>query len=130
MGTLVSPDLVSISLLPEKFALGCALKVICLLFLSECPKITVQPRSLEDIFLDTTVTFTVQATGAQPLGYLWEYKYGDRWKRLLSDMGRIQGVETATLTIDKVKRSDERKYRCVVSSNGSETSQPATLRLG
>ena len=49
---------------------------------------------------------------------------------LPSDVDGIQGVETATLTIDKVQQSDEGEYQCIVSSNGSVTSQPVTLRLG
>ena len=100
----------------------------------EPPKITTQPRDLEDVFLGTTVTFTVQATGAQPLRYHWEradeHQWRDQWGPLPGDGDRIQGVETATLTIDKVQESDEGKYRCIVSNrNGSVTSEPTTLRL-
>ena len=77
------------------------------------------------------MTFTVQATGAQPLRYHWKGPYGGRMRGPLpSDVDGIQGVETATLTIDKVQRSDVGKYRCIVSSNESVTSQSATLRLG
>ena len=113
--------------------------------LSEPPKITSQPGDLEDIFLENTVTFAVEATGAQPLRYHWEWNVDAEdhrlgWTRssednlslmpLPSGGDRIQGVETATLTIDKVQKSDEGQYRCVVSNgNGSGVSKPATLKL-
>ena len=76
------------------------------------------------------MTFTVVATGVQQR-YHWEREDEYQWRPLSSDMGRIHGVETATLTIDKVQKSDEGKYRCIASNNnGSEISQPTILRLG
>ena len=98
-------------------------------------EITVQPRSLENVFLGTTVTFIIATTGTQALRYQWkrdyEYESGYRWRPLPSDGDRIQGMETAALTIDKVNRSDVGEYRCLVSSgNGSASSKYATLKLG
>ena len=108
-----------------------------LYFLSEHPKITTQPRDFEDVFLGTTVTLSVQAPGlqaigAQPLRYQWERKETLGWHYLSSGTSgeRIQGVQTAILTIDKVQKSDEGQYQCIVSDSvGSVKSQPATLRL-
>ena len=86
------------------------------------------------------MTLTVQATGhgpgAQPLRYHWEFMMKsvkrNQWKQLPNGGDRIQGVETATMTIDNVQKSlDEGEYRCIVSNgNGSVTSRHATLRLG
>ena len=77
------------------------------------------------------MTFTVQASGIQPLSYRWESEQGNQWVPLSSDGDRILGVETATLTIDNIQKADEVKYRCIVSNpNGSVPSEPATLRLG
>ena len=101
------------------------------IFYSEHPKITTQPTSCEDVFYSTTVTFTVQATGAPPLCYHWESsESGVRWKPLPDEGGRVRGMETATLTILEIQKSDEVKYRCIVSnSNGSESTEPAILKL-
>ena len=81
------------------------------------------------------MTFTLQATGAQPLRYHWEFlsRQGYKWEPLSRSRGRYrieEATETSTLTINRVQKSPEGQYRCIVSNgNGSVTSQPATLRL-
>jgi len=75
---------------------------------------------------DKPVTFSIQATGTEPLNYQWECKIGDG-----SDVERIPGTNSSTLTIPRVQKSNEGSYRCTVSNcAGSETSECATLTVG
>ena len=98
--------------------------------LDEPPAITSHPKSLKQIS-DKPVTFTVQATGTEPLKYNWE------WKPAMKDASKewrscdSEWSNGATLTIPKVEKSNEGYYRCVVSNcPGSQTSNPATLSVG
>ena len=93
------------------------------------PKITSQPTSQKDALPGKTVTFSVQATGTEPLGYQWQWKqFGkkgekDRWQNV--------STEGSTFQVMGVKASHAGYYRCVVSNcAGSETSQRASLTVG
>ena len=93
------------------------------------PKITFQPTSQKDAIPGKAVTFSVQATGTEPLGYKWQWKqFGkkdekDRWQN-------VPG-EGSTFQVRGVKASHAGYYRCVVSNSaGSETSQHASLTVG
>ena len=98
------------------------------------PEITGHPQDKKDACQSEVAVFTVQATGSEPLQYCWEWSplgEGEGWQPLPSGRDRIQGVETATLTIDKVQESDEGKYRCTVTSYpGSMISESAVLSVG
>ena len=90
------------------------------------PKVTDHPKSLKDAVPDKPVTFTVQATGTEPLHYQWGYKIGDG-----NDVKRIPGANSTTLIIPSVQKSNEGSYCCTVSNcAGSETSECATLTVG
>ena len=90
------------------------------------PRITTNPRGINDAVLGKPVTFTLEATGTEPLNYKWGHKIGDG-----NDVERILGANSSTLTIPKVKKSDEGSYCCIVSNYaGSETSECATLTVG
>ena len=90
------------------------------------PRITTHPRGVKNAVRDKPVTFTIQATGTEPLNYQWEHKAGDG-----NEVERIPGANSSTLTIPKVKKSDEGSYQCIVSNcAGSETSKFATLTVG
>ena len=85
--------------------------------------------SQKDVLPGKAVTFSVQATGTEPLGYHWQCKpFGmkgekDGWQKL-SGEGSIFQVRS-------VKASNAGYYRCVVSNSaGSETSQCASLTVG
>ena len=101
-----------------------------LLFLAATlPTVTSQPTSLDDVLPGKAVTFTVQATGTEPLGYQWQWKqFGkedekDGWQNLPGVGGTFQIME--------VKTYNAGCYRCVVSNSaGSETSQSAILTVG
>ena len=72
------------------------------------------------------VQFSVTATGTEPLSYQWQKDGVD-----LTDGGRIKGASTSTLSIAAVQKSDECRYRSVVTNTaGTDTSKPATLEIG
>ena len=95
----------------------------------EVPKIHSQPSSQNDILSGKPVTFTIQATGTQPLSYQWQWKSfrkedeDNGWQHLSDESSMFQVME--------VQSSHEGYYRCVVSNYaGSETSQCAILTVG
>ena len=82
------------------------------------------------------MTFTVQATGTEPLNYQWQWKpvvegvISGEWQNLTSG-GSVQGVETATLTFTSIESCSEGLYRCVVTNViGEEISECADHILG
>ena len=96
------------------------------------PILTTHPQQLNDAVPGETVTFTIQATGTEPLNYHWEHKTGDGsggWQSC--NVESFPGANSSTLTIQCVQKSNEGSYRCTVSNcAGSNTSQCATLTLG
>ena len=78
------------------------------------------------------MSFTVQATGTEPLSYQWEIKTGNVNGEWLScDVESFPGANSSTLTIPSVQKSNEGSYRCTVSNYaGSKTSESATLTVG
>ena len=80
----------------------------------------------QDKCVDESVTFSVTASGPEPLEYQWRKDGSD-----LIDDGRISGATTATLTIDPVLDEDQGDYDVVVTNPcGSATSAVATLIVG
>ena len=85
-----------------------------------------QPISQHDVLPGKAVTFSVQATGTDPLNYEWQWRqFGEQgekggWQNLSSGGSTFQVME--------VKAGH---YQCVVSNSaGSETSQCASLTVG
>ena len=100
--------------------------VACRSHLADRPRITTHPCGVNDAVPGNLVTFTIQATGTEPLNYQWVRKIGDT-----NDVERIPGANSSTLTIPTVQKSDEGSYYCTVSNcAGSETSECATLTVG
>ena len=89
--------------------------------LAESPKITTHPQYLKDTVSGKPVSFTVQATGTQPLRYQWQWNPvvegvgSGQWKNLSSG-GSVQGADTATLTFISIESCSEGLYRCVVTN--------------
>ena len=89
--------------------------------LAEPPKITVHPKELKEIVPGKPISFTVRATGTEPLSYQWQWKpvvegvSSGEWQNLSSG-GSAQGVETATLTFTSIESCSEGLYRCVVTN--------------
>ena len=82
------------------------------------------------MLLGEPVTFTIHATGTQPISYQWQWKpageESEEWQ--LCDMEWSHGT---ALKIPRVQKSDEGSYRCVVSNRaGSQISKAAKLCLG
>jgi hypothetical protein len=70
-------------------------------------------------------TFTVNASGSQPLSYQWR-KDGVA----MADAGRISGALSGTLTINEVRSSDAGAYSVVISNSaGAATSKTVTLAV-
>ena len=93
------------------------------------PKLTSQPTSQNDVLPGKAVTFSVQATGTEPLGYQWQWKQFGRESE--KDGWQNVSTEGSTFQVMEVKASNAGYYRCVVSNSaGNETSQHASLTVG
>jgi len=79
------------------------------------PVIDTQPIDTDKI-QGETATFVVAAHGTPAVSYRWQVLSGT-WTNL-SDVGRVSGSGTATLTLTGVLADDAGSYRCHVS-NGS-----------
>ena len=104
----------------------------CFLFIGEPPKVTSQPKSLKKVVPRTTISFTVQATGREPLKYQWQWRPvekengSEEWQPC--DARWSDGV---TLTIPSVQKSNEGWYHCVISNlAGTVVSKPVQLSVG
>ena len=85
---------------------------------------------MKDAVLGNPVTFTVQATGTDPLCYKWQWKPAAEAEGL-SEEWQSCDAESTLLTIPNVHESNEGSYRCVVSNiAGTQTSEPAKLSIG
>ena len=106
--------------------------VACGSLVADPPRITTHPHGVKNAVPDKAVTFSIQATGTEPLNYQWECKIGDGsggWQSC--DVESFAGANSSTLTIPSVQKSNEGSYRCIVSNcAGSETSQCTTLIVG
>ena len=73
--------------------------------------------------------FTVEATGTDILSYHWQWKPAGRkgeWQPCDADW-----CDGATLTIPTVQKSNEGRYRCIISNcDGTLTSNLAQLSVG
>ena len=89
--------------------------------LAERPNITTHPQELKCTISGRPVSFTVQATGTEPLNYQWQWKpvvegvSSGEWRNLTSG-GPVQGVDTATLTYPSIESCSEGLYRCMVTN--------------
>lgn len=94
------------------------LSTVTLMGCPTAPSITSDPVSLT-VNLGASASFTVTASGTEPLTYLWS-KGG----------AAISGATSATYSIAAVQKTDEGSYTCTVSnSKGSATSAAATLTV-
>lgn len=83
------------------------------------PAVTSQPEN-DSVFIGESATFSVTASGSEPLSYQWE-KNGVE----------IPGATSLSLTIDSASQSDNGSlYRCIVTNAaGSVLSNEATLTV-
>ena len=87
------------------------------------------PEEIMDAVPGKLVVFSIQATGTEPLSYLWECKTesgNTGWQSC-----DLEVANSSTLTIPSVQKSNEGSYHCTVSNcAGSETSECAILTVG
>jgi len=89
------------------------------------PSITTQPQSQTADF-SSDVTFTVAATGTEPLSYQWCNSSGN-----LGDYDNLAGSQTPVLYLVGVGQQNAQKYYVVVSNaGGSVTSSLVSLTVG
>ena len=86
------------------------------------PAITAQPAP-ESVFVGANASFSVAATGTQPLSYQWF-----RNSLPLSDAGNISGSATATLSLTNVQLTDSANFQVVIS-NVAGTTNSALVAL-
>ena len=101
------------------------------------PKITTHPKELMSVFSGETASFTVQATGTEPLKYQWQWKPAgeeegsEEWQNISYDGSTFQQMKAGGLKLTGVQARNAGHYRCVVSNSaGSETSQCTNLVIG
>ena len=99
--------------------------------LDEPPKVTCQAKSLNKVCPETTISFTVQATGTGPLNHQWEWKPAKKDGSEEWQPCDAVWCDGATLTISSVQKSNEGWYHCVISNYaGTVISKPARLSVG
>ena len=94
-------------------------------FLVDPPKI-VQHPSCQSAATGTQTTFTIQATG-DDLTFQWQKDASD-----VHNDSNYSGTDTNTLSIRRVKKSDEGRYRCLVKNEvkrDGEVSEEAELTV-
>jgi hypothetical protein len=88
------------------------------------PSVQIPPQNQTNL-AGTTATFSVVATGTEPLSYRW-LKEGIE----LADGGRISGAASANLAVGAVQPSDAGDYSVVVTNHyGAVTSMVASLTV-
>ena len=99
---------------------------------AELPRITTHPQKLKDAIPGDSATFTVQATGTEPLNYNWQWKPAEKgggskeWKPCNEEWS-----DGFSLTIPNVQKPNEGSYCCVISNHaGTEISKAAPLSVG
>ena len=91
---------------------------------TQWPVITTQPLN-QSVNAGGMALFGVDALGATPLGYQWQYGGSN-----LADSARIVGSASNNLMISNVGLADAGNYQVIVSNNfGSATSMVATLAI-
>ena len=100
---------------------------------AESPRIITHPQQKVAV-QGTSAKFTIQATGTEPLSYLWQWKPAKKWWMWgASEEWKscdAKGSDGATLTIPNMQKSNEGDYRCVISNcAGIETSKQAKLKV-
>jgi len=115
------PGIVPTRVLLLTIGMFLAVKAQCLA--QEPPSISTQPQSQTNL-LGTTATFTVQATGAEPLAYQWQRDSGMLY------FYDLTGCTAASLCLTNVQATDAGSYRIIVTNAfGSVTSAVATLTV-
>jgi len=90
----------------------------------DAPSITQHPTN-QTVPFGTDASFSVQASGAEPLSYQWKKDNVD-----VADGGPYSGATTPTLAVTGATFDEEGVYHCVVTNSyGTVPSNPATLTV-
>ena len=89
----------------------------CFLFshAAEPPRITTHPQEVKDAVPGKLLTFSIVATGTEPLSYQWHYEAGSEGLQLY-DVEKSPGTNSSTLTIPRVKKLNEGTYTTALSA--------------
>ena len=94
------------------------------------PHITSHPKEFKDVPPGQAVTFTIDATGTEPIKYQWQWKPAGEGSEIWHKCD-IESSRYTTLKLPRVQKSDKGSYRCVASNcAGCETSKAAELCIG
>jgi hypothetical protein len=94
------------------------------------PPAIVQQPSAQNVAAGGTTSFTVLASGSEPLSYQWQKSVVSGQWSVVPQGGHYSGATTNTLTITSVDSSDAANYRCVVTNAyGVTNSSAATLTI-
>ena len=100
-------------------------------YVAEPPRITSHPQELKDGVQGKSAKFMIQATGTEPLSYLWQWKPAEESGSGEWQLCPAEWCDGATLTIPSVQKSNEGNYCCVISNcAGSQASNPAFIVVG
>ena len=98
---------------------------------AEPPRIISHPQELKDAVQGKSAKFTIQATGTEPLSYLWQWKPAEENGSEEWQLCPAEWCDGATVTIPSVHKFYEGSYRCIASNSaGSQTSNPAFIVVG
>ena len=101
------------------------------------PRVITHPQVEEEVTPGSSVRFFIEATGTEPMQYMWEWKPAeepesstDRWEPVPNDAERIEGANMPKLVIHNTQGSDAGSYRCVLKNNsGSVASKLGSLAI-
>ena len=95
-------------------------------------RIHTHPSELKNVIPGQPATFTVEATGTEPLSYQWQWKPAgeekggsEEWQQC-----KMEWSDDNTLKIPSVQKWNEGSYQCVVSNcAGIQISTSAQLSI-
>ena len=93
------------------------------------PSIIVQPSS-QATAPGGTISFSVSASGAGTLAYLWAKNTTNLANGAFSGRATVSGATTSTLTLTTCTTNDQANYTCIITNSfGSVTSSIASLTV-
>ena len=102
------------------------------LYTADPPCITTHPKGLKGAVPGQPVTFTVHATGTEPVNYCWLWKpageegWSEEWQ--LCDVKWCNGN---TVCVPSVQKLNEGSYQCIISNYaGFQITKAANLSIG
>ena len=103
--------------------------IVLYLHTADPTRIHTHPSELKNVIPGQPATFTVEATGTQPLSYQWQWKpaeeRSEEWQPC-----KIEWSDDNTLKIPSAQKCNEGSYQCVVSNcAGSQISTAAKLSI-